>query len=188
MSRVLVVTPVELDGPTVERTVEEHAGAGAETLVVVPATEVSKLQLLTGEVDHARERAEAVADSTAAPAVAGDSDPVQAVEDAMREFGADEIVVVTRPDTQADWLEGGSAAEALRRFSVPVTHLVVDEEGGAPREPAPDAVRPYAEGHDVARGAADSTPASLLGRVAGVVWGVAGLIAVILVILWAVLR
>ena len=49
-------------------------------------------------------------------------------------------------------------------------------------------MRPYSEGHDVARGAADSTPASLLGRVAGVVWGVAGLVAVLLVILWAVLR
>jgi len=188
VSRVLVVTPVELDGPTLERTVAGHAGPDADTLVVVPATEVSKLQLLTGEVDDARERAEAVADATGAPAVVGDSDPVQAVEDALREFGADEIVVVTRPDAEAAWLEGGSAAESLRRFSVPVTHLVVDEDGGPPREPSPEAVRPYAEGHDVARGAADSTPASLLGRVAGVVWGVAGLVAVLLVILWAVLR
>ena len=188
MSRVLVLTPVELDRPAVERTVAEHVGAGAETLVVVPAANVSKLQLLTGEVDEAREEAEATADATGAPAVVGDSDPVQAVEDALREFGADEIIVVTRPDAEASWLEGGSAAEALRRFSVPVTHLVVDEDGGLPREPTPEAVRPYAEGHDVARGAADSTPASLLGRVAGVVWGVAGLVAVLLVILWAVLR
>jgi hypothetical protein len=187
VSRVLVVTPVELDRPTLDRAVERHAGGDAETLVVVPAANVSKLQLLTGEVDHARAQAEATADASGGPAVVGDSDPVQAVEDALRTFGADEIVVVTRPDAEAAWLEGGAAAESLRRFDMPVTHLVAAEDE-APREPTPEAVRPYAEGHDLARGSAEGTPFSLLGRVAGVVWGVAAVVAIILVVVWAVLR
>lgn len=192
--RILVVTPVELEGGALERAVRGHAGADAETLVVVPAANVSRLDLLTGAVDDARAEAEETAaatergtdDSTAA--VAGDSDPVQAVEDGLRRFGADEIVIVTRPDTEASWLEGGSAAEALRRFDRPVTHLVAHEEGGDPHEPTPEAVRPYAEEHELARGAAESTPASLLGRVAGLVWGVAALVAVILVVVWLALR
>ena len=73
---------------------------------------------------------------------------MQAVEDALRTFGADEIVVVTRPDAEASWLEGGSATEALRRFGLPVTHLVADENGGRPREPSPESVRPYTEEHE----------------------------------------
>jgi hypothetical protein len=189
--RVLVVTPVALDGAALERAVHGHAGADAETLVVVPAANVSKLQLLTGEVDEARTAAEAAAAETAepgAPAVVGDTDPVQAVEDALRTFGGDEIVIVTRPDAEASWLEGGSAAEALRRFDRPVTHLVAEDDAGEPQEPTPEAVRPYAEEHELARGAAERTPASLLGRVAGLVWGVAALVAVILVVLWLALR
>lgn len=191
--RVLVVTPVELDASALERAVSEQAGTDAETLVVVPAANVSKLQLLTGAVDDARAEAEATADATAegaegTPAVAGDADPVQAVEDALRTFGAEEIMVVTRTDADASWLEGGSAAEALRRFDVPVAHRVVDESGGEPHEATPEAVRPYAEGHDVARGSADATPAALLGRVAGLVWGVASVVALILVAVWLLLR
>lgn len=191
--RVLVVTPVELDPSGLERAVAARAGADTETLVVVPAANLSKLQLLTGAVDDARAEAEATAAATAegaadTTAVPGDADPVQAVEDRLRTFGADEIMVVTRPDADASWLEGGSAAEALRRFDLPVTHLVVGATGGEPHEPTPEAVRPYAEGHDVARGSSDSTPAALLGRVAGLVWGVAGLVALILVAVWLILR
>jgi hypothetical protein len=55
----------------------------------------------------------------------GDSDPVKAIEDALRTFSADELIVVTLPDEDATWLEKGSAETALKRFSLPVTHLVV---------------------------------------------------------------
>ena len=55
----------------------------------------------------------------------GDTDPVQAIEDALRTFPADELLLVTRPDDDAGWLEEGAAAEAFERFSLPVTHLVV---------------------------------------------------------------
>jgi GABA permease len=53
---------------------------------------------------------------------------VQAVEDALRLFGADEIVVSTHPEGRSHWLERG-VVEALRqRYDVPVTHVVVDLE------------------------------------------------------------
>jgi hypothetical protein len=50
---------------------------------------------------------------------------VQAIEDALRQFPAEEVIVVT-PDDEAGWLEQDSAEEASERFGVPVTHLVVD--------------------------------------------------------------
>jgi hypothetical protein len=51
---------------------------------------------------------------------------VKAIEDALRTFPADEVILVTLPDEDAAWLERGSAKTALNRFSLPVTHLVVE--------------------------------------------------------------
>jgi siroheme synthase (precorrin-2 oxidase/ferrochelatase) len=51
------------------------------------------------------------------------SDPLTAIQDALREFPADEIVVVTRPEEDTTWLERGTGDSA--RFDIPVTHLVL---------------------------------------------------------------
>ncbi len=51
---------------------------------------------------------------------------MKAIEDAVRTFPADELIVVTLPDEDSYWLEKGSAETALNRFSLPVTHLVVE--------------------------------------------------------------
>jgi hypothetical protein len=40
---------------------------------------------------------------------------------------AEELIVLTRPDEEVDWLEEGSGEEAQKRLSLPVTHLVVEE-------------------------------------------------------------
>ena len=58
-------------------------------------------------------------------AEAGDTDPVQAIEDALRMFPADEVLVVTHRGDDASWLEQDSAEEARERFGVPVTRLTV---------------------------------------------------------------
>jgi hypothetical protein len=47
----------------------------------------------------------------------GDADPVKAVEDALSDFPAEELIVITRAGEQADWLEEGSGATARSRFS-----------------------------------------------------------------------
>ncbi|MET0939243.1 MAG: hypothetical protein ABWY51_08485 [Gaiellaceae bacterium] len=106
-----------------------------EVRVVVPAVHQSRLQWLTNADDDARERADEAASSIAealpsqeTEASAGDSDPLLAVEDALREFPADEVVVVTRPDEEATWLEEGSSdAIAQRLGGLKVTHLVVSD-------------------------------------------------------------
>ena len=103
-------------------------------LVVAPASHISRLNWLTNAEDDARadaaERAEELAQAAPSDDVdfrVGDSDPVKAIEDALRTFPADELIVVTLADEDAGWLEKGSAEAALERFSLPVTHLVVDD-------------------------------------------------------------
>ena len=58
----------------------------------------------------------------------GHADPPHAVEDALRAFGADELISSTPPEGRSHWLERGIVASARERFAVPVTHGVVDLE------------------------------------------------------------
>ena len=108
--------------------------ASAEVRIVAPAADVSRLRWLASDEDDARGEAAQVADDAAAAVAAedhveaevGDSDPVQAIEDALRTFEADEVVVVTPSGEEANWLETDAGAEARERFGVPVRHLVYD--------------------------------------------------------------
>ena len=61
----------------------------------------------------------------------GDADPLQAIEDALRTFGADEIIISTHPEGRSNWLERGVVSQARERFEAPVTHVVVDLEAEA---------------------------------------------------------
>ena len=58
----------------------------------------------------------------------GDSDPLQAIEDALRTFGAEEIIISTHPAGRSNWLERDVVASARERFTIPITHVVVDLE------------------------------------------------------------
>ena len=58
----------------------------------------------------------------------GDGDPLQAMEDAMRTFGVDEIIISTHPPGKSNWLEKGVVERARGRFAVPITHVVTDLE------------------------------------------------------------
>jgi GABA permease len=66
----------------------------------------------------------------------GDSDPVQAIGDALRTFAPDEIVISTHPEGRSNWLERGVVNHARERFDVPLTHVVVDLDAER-AEPAP---------------------------------------------------
>jgi hypothetical protein len=129
---VLVITSVERPVAVLR---EALGGDVDELRVVVPAVKQSRLQWLTNADDDARQEAERAAASIddATPddvqAEAGDSDPLQAAEDALADFDADELVVVTRPDEDATWLEEGRAADIERRFpGLEVTRLAVSDD------------------------------------------------------------
>ena len=132
--RLLVVATASVPAAALRASVRAHAGEDAELLVVAPASDISRLDWLTNAEDDARTEAAGRADELAEAAPTddiesrvGDSDPVRAIEDALRTFPADELIVVTLPDEDAAWLEKGSGETALSRFSLPVTHLVVDD-------------------------------------------------------------
>ena len=130
--RILVVTTATVPQAEVESVVRAHAGENVEVRVVAPASKkISWLDRLTNAEDDARadaaERAQAASDEVPSEQVeahAGDVDPLQAIEDALRMFPADEIVVLTAPDEEATWLETGLSENARERFLVPLTHLV----------------------------------------------------------------
>jgi hypothetical protein len=134
--RLLVVITTEVDDGVLRDLVRRRAGDDAEMLVVAPASEISRLDWLTNAEDDARTEAASLAATTAEAAPSenvqrrvGDSDPVRAIEDALRTFAADEILVVARPDDQASWLEEGSGAAAEARFRLPITRVTVAEDG-----------------------------------------------------------
>ena len=103
-------------------------------LVVAPALN-TRLRHLFADVDRARELAEdrlrASLDALAAAGIdargaVGDSDPIHAIEDALFEFPADEIVISTHPRERSNWLERNVVEKARERFDLPITHVVVD--------------------------------------------------------------
>jgi hypothetical protein len=138
--RLLVVVTTEVADGVLRDLVRSRAGDDAEMLVVAPASEISRLDWLTNAEDDARTDAASLAAETAeatptedVEARVGDSDPVKAIEDALRTFAADEILVVAHPDDQAGWLEEGAGATAQARFSLPITRVTVAEDGSLAR-------------------------------------------------------
>jgi nucleotide-binding universal stress UspA family protein len=133
--RVLVVANETVAGAALRDTIEGAVeGSGATVLLVCPALN-SPLRHWTSDEDRARSAAEARLGRSIAeleklgiPArgEVGDADPLQAIEDALRTFGADLIVISTHPEGRSNWLERGVVDTARERFTVPITHVVVD--------------------------------------------------------------
>ena len=105
-------------------------------LVVCPALN-TRLKTWTSDEDPARAAAQARLTATLerlasvgieARGEIGDSDPLVAVEDAVRSFQPDEIVISTHPPGKSNWLERGVVESVRVRFDVPVTHVVVQLE------------------------------------------------------------
>jgi GABA permease len=132
--RLLVVANETVGGRELLGLVREHAVPGTIVRVVSPALN-SRVRTWTSDEDGAREAAQRRLDASveqlaavgiAADGEIGDGDPVQAIEDALRSFPADEIVLSTHPPGRSNWLEQGVVASVRERFDVPVTHVVVD--------------------------------------------------------------
>jgi hypothetical protein len=141
--RILVVANETVAGRALRGEVVRRAGEGADVLVVCPALN-SPLRHWASDEDGARAKAERrLGESLAALASAGveargevgDADPVQAMDDALRTFGADEIVISTHPPGRSNWLEKGVIERARGRYPVPITHVVVDLEAETAEAP-----------------------------------------------------
>jgi hypothetical protein len=58
----------------------------------------------------------------------GDSVPLLAIDDALAQFPADEIVISTLPPSRSHWLEHDLVELARSRFDVSVRHVIVGED------------------------------------------------------------
>lgn len=134
--RILVVANETVAGTELRYEVVRRAAGDAEVLVVTPALN-SRLRHWTSDEDRARGEAQARLDTSLAAlrdagvdarGQVGDDDPLQAIEDALRAFPADEIVLSTHPPGRSNWLEHGLVENARERWPCPITHVVVDLE------------------------------------------------------------
>ena len=135
--RILVVANETVGGRTLREMIRERSeGVREEVLVVCPALN-TKIRHWTSDEDKARDAAQRRLDESLgrlreaginARGEVGTDDPVQAIEDALRTFGADEIIISTHPEGRSNWLERGVVSGARERFAVPITHVVVDLE------------------------------------------------------------
>jgi len=134
--RLLVVANETVGGRELLDLVRRRARPGTSVLVLSPALN-SRVRTWTSDEDGAREAAQVRLDASIEQLAAvgvqalgeiGDGDPVQAVEDALRSFPADEIVLSTHPPGRSHWLERGVVLAVRERFDLPVTHVVVDLE------------------------------------------------------------
>jgi hypothetical protein len=133
--RVLVVANETVGGSQLRETIRERiAGRDARVLVVCPALN-SPLRHWASDEDDARQKAQERLDASLATMQGvdiqasgeiGDGDPIQAIEDALRTFRPDELIVSTHPVGKSHWLERGVVEKARERFALPVTHVVVD--------------------------------------------------------------
>jgi hypothetical protein len=135
--RILVIANETVGGEALRNVIREKAERYRENVLVVTPALNSPLRHWVSDEDDARAAARRRLDASLARlrelgvdarGEVGDGDPLQAMEDALRTFGADEIVISTHPEGRSNWLERGVVTTARERFAVPITHVVVDLE------------------------------------------------------------
>ena len=133
--RILVVANETVGGAELLGVIRERAGDKTVHVLVVSPALNSPLKHWVSDEDDARSAAQARLDASLggmrgaglnAEGEIGDGDPIQAIEDAMRTFRPDELIISTHPAGRSNWLESGVVEKARERFDLPLTHVVVD--------------------------------------------------------------
>jgi hypothetical protein len=138
---VLVVATAQLAGEELRR--ELTARGGAVELDVLAPILASPSHYWASDVDREREEARTRLEGSLAWAAShgfvakgevGDPDPLTAIEDELRDFGADEVIIAMPPGERRSWLANRMLAHLARQLDVPVRDVVVDE-GPVPAGP-----------------------------------------------------
>jgi hypothetical protein len=133
--RILVIANETVGGGALREEIKRRSeGYREQVLVVCPALNAPLKHWISDE-DAARVAAQGRLEASLARLAEagidargeiGDGDPLQAMEDALRTFGADEVIISTHPEGRSHWLERGVVTGARERFTVPITHVVTD--------------------------------------------------------------
>jgi hypothetical protein len=135
--RLLVVT----SEPISARELRAALGDGAaenqtEVMVVAPALQKSALRFWLSDADEAIARAEEVRRATVesldkegvpASGDTGESDPLDAIQDALASFPADRVLLFTHSGSQQRYREDVDPSEVEHRFGVSVERAAVGE-------------------------------------------------------------
>lgn len=134
--RLLVVANETVQGEALLNEIRDRChDRKSEVLVVTPALAASRASHWASDIDEAIELARQRMELSLieirqlglkAKGEIGDSDPNMAIEDALRVFPADEIVISTHPPDRSRWLEHGVVDKAREQIELPITHVVVD--------------------------------------------------------------
>lgn len=146
--RVLLLADEEFRGRDLAEELRSHLDRDSEVeiYVISPAMAHSRLDQELGNTDpvlsEAGDRMIAVVEELnrvgfRARGKIGDADPLVAIDDGLAEFAADEIVVVTHSDSEADPAEKGLWSRLQTDYHQPVTQLKVV---GASAEDVPGVV------------------------------------------------
>jgi hypothetical protein len=134
--RILVLANETVAGPELHDAIVARTGytSALDVLVISPALN-SRLRHWLDDDDEARRAAEARLRSCLerldevgikAEGRVGDSNPLQAIEDALYGFDADELMIATHPGGRSHWLQRDLIRRVRSRFPQPVVHVVVD--------------------------------------------------------------
>ena len=136
-ARVLVIANRTLHGDELRDVLRRRSVDGAELHVVAPIL-ASRTHYLASDVDkeleEARERLDparawARAEGLVATGRVGDANAaLGAIEDELRLFGADEVIISTLPPGRSNWLETGIVERLRDELDIPVTHTVVQPD------------------------------------------------------------
>jgi uncharacterized membrane protein len=134
--RLLVVANETVEGEALLNEIRDRCqDRRSEVLVVTPALAASRADHWASDIDEAIELARQRMELSLielkqlglkAKGEIGDSDPNMAIEDALRVFPADEIVISTHPPDRSRWLEHGVVDKAREQIELPIAHVVVD--------------------------------------------------------------
>jgi GABA permease len=133
--RILVIANETVGGRELRDILRRKAEDVNERILVVCPALNTQVRTWTSDEDGARAAAQDRLDASLARlrqdgvqarGEVGDGDPLQAIEDALRTFQPDEIVISTHPEGRSHWLERNVVGAARDRFDLPITHVVVD--------------------------------------------------------------
>jgi hypothetical protein len=138
--RLLVVANETVQGEELLNEIRDRCrGRRCEVMVVTPALASSRTSHWTSDIDKAIELARQRMELSLIEikqlglkgrGEVGDSDPNVAIEDALRVFPADEILISTHPPDRSRWLEQGVVDKARERIDLPISHVIVDLAAG----------------------------------------------------------